>query len=69
MRTAVLTALKKTLLGPLWSAMLGAEEGETLGLLVEVLSNLIKLAAEASDVLSLMPDLIAILQKPQSYAR
>lgn len=49
--------------------MLGAEEEETLGLLVEVLSNLIKLATKASDVLALMPDLTTILQKPQSFKR
>ncbi|XP_041920011.1 nucleolar pre-ribosomal-associated protein 1 isoform X1 [Alosa sapidissima] len=68
-RIAVLTALQQTLLAPLWSTMLGTEVGETLGLLVEVLSNLIKLATKASDVLTLMSDLTASLQKPQSFER
>ncbi|KAL2096575.1 hypothetical protein ACEWY4_008723 [Coilia grayii] len=68
-RSGVLQALREALLDPLWSAMLVAEAGEMLALLVEVLSSLVTLATTASDVVPLLPDLTTILHKPQSFER
>ncbi|XP_073718907.1 nucleolar pre-ribosomal-associated protein 1 isoform X1 [Misgurnus anguillicaudatus] len=62
---SVLKALKKALLYELWSAV---QERE-VELHVEVLSNLIRLAATNSDLTRIMNDLPALLHKPDSNER
>ncbi|XP_051962696.1 nucleolar pre-ribosomal-associated protein 1 isoform X2 [Xyrauchen texanus] len=66
---AVLQALKKALLSELWSAVQEGEASVSTSLHVQVLSNLIRLAASNSDLTQLMNDLPSILNKPDSYER
>ncbi|XP_051521576.1 nucleolar pre-ribosomal-associated protein 1 isoform X2 [Myxocyprinus asiaticus] len=64
---SVLQALKKALLSELWSAVQEGEARVSTGLHVQVLSNLIRLAASNSDLTQLMNDLPSILNNSDSY--
>lgn len=66
---SVLKALKKAFLSELWSAVRDGDVEVLTGLQVDVLSNLIRLAAANSDLTRLMNDLPAVLQKPDSNER
>ncbi|XP_043115226.1 nucleolar pre-ribosomal-associated protein 1 [Puntigrus tetrazona] len=66
---SALKALKKALLSELWHTVQRGEVGVMLGLHVEVLSGLIRLAAVTSDLKPLINDLPAILQNPDSSER
>ncbi|XP_067306200.1 nucleolar pre-ribosomal-associated protein 1 isoform X2 [Pseudorasbora parva] len=66
---SVLKALKKALLSELWHTVQEGEVGVMTDLHVEVLSGLVRLAAENADLTQLMKDLPAILQKTESHER
>ncbi|TRY85158.1 hypothetical protein DNTS_006350 [Danionella cerebrum] len=65
----VLKALKKTLMAPLWLLLKEGEAAGNAGLQVEVLSDLIRLAGENSDLSMMMRDLPEVLQKPDALER
>lgn len=66
---SVLKVLKNALMAELWHTVQQGEAGVRTALHVEVLSSLIRLAAVNSDLIQLIKDLPAILQKPDTYER
>ncbi|KAA0701697.1 Nucleolar pre-ribosomal-associated protein 1 [Triplophysa tibetana] len=66
---SVLKAMKKAFMSGLWSAVQDGEVEVLTGLQVDVLSNLIRLAAGTTDLARFMRDLPEILQKPDSNER